>query len=77
MFQTLNESKLPKSSMRFGHFWHFSPKLKHFTSGSLWFQFCCHFHPKSKSGQIVQSTSSFFFFFLSISFLLMMGKMVF
>ncbi|KAJ0950066.1 hypothetical protein HanRHA438_Chr01g0045311 [Helianthus annuus] len=49
-------SKLPKWSLRFVHFCHFSPKLKPFESGSLWFQFCCHFHPKSKSGQIFQLT---------------------
>ncbi|KAJ0857166.1 hypothetical protein HanRHA438_Chr13g0586901 [Helianthus annuus] len=29
----------------------------------MWFQFCCHFHPKSKFGKIFQLTSSFFFIF--------------
>ncbi|MFS7893131.1 hypothetical protein Hanom_Chr00s000810g01663651 [Helianthus anomalus] len=28
----------------------------------MWFQFCCHFHPKSKSGQFFQFTSSLFVF---------------
>ncbi|MFS7999477.1 hypothetical protein Hanom_Chr12g01166631 [Helianthus anomalus] len=68
-------SKLPKWSLRFGHFCHFSSKLKPFESGSLWFQFCCHFHLKSQYGQIFQLTFSFFFF-LSFSSLLMKGKMV-
>ncbi|MFS7939271.1 hypothetical protein Hanom_Chr05g00449741 [Helianthus anomalus] len=47
-------------SLRFSHFYHFSPKLKPFESGSLWFQFCCHFHPKAKLSQIFQLTSKFF-----------------
>ncbi|MFS7974989.1 hypothetical protein Hanom_Chr10g00875241 [Helianthus anomalus] len=60
-------SKLLKWSPRFGHFCHFSLKLKHFESGSLWFQFGCHFHPKSESVQIFQVTSSFFVFFISFN----------
>ncbi|MFS7916428.1 hypothetical protein Hanom_Chr02g00177011 [Helianthus anomalus] len=55
-------------------FCHFSSKLKPFESGSMWFQFYCYFHPKSKSGQIFQLTSSFFCLFSS---LLMKDKMVF
>ncbi|MFS7943518.1 hypothetical protein Hanom_Chr06g00501201 [Helianthus anomalus] len=39
-------SKLPFWSLRFGQFCHFSPNLKPFASGYLWFQFCCHFGPK-------------------------------
>ncbi|MFS8005052.1 hypothetical protein Hanom_Chr13g01232941 [Helianthus anomalus] len=35
--------------MWFGHFCHFSPKLKLFAYGSLWFQLYCHFGPKMKS----------------------------
>ncbi|MFS8027272.1 hypothetical protein Hanom_Chr16g01496731 [Helianthus anomalus] len=58
-------SKLSKWFLSFDHFCHFNLKLKPFEAGSLWFQFCCHFHPKSKSGQIFQLTSSFFVFFLS------------
>ncbi|MFS7941670.1 hypothetical protein Hanom_Chr06g00478971 [Helianthus anomalus] len=38
--------------MRFGHFYYFSSKLKHFASGSLWFQFYYHFCPKLKLGHI-------------------------
>ncbi|MFS7952938.1 hypothetical protein Hanom_Chr07g00612801 [Helianthus anomalus] len=41
-----SKSKLPFWSLWFGHFCHFSPKLKFFASGSLWFQFYCHFGPK-------------------------------
>ncbi|KAJ0512053.1 hypothetical protein HanIR_Chr11g0558921 [Helianthus annuus] len=48
-------------SLRFGHF---CPKLKLFEFRSLWFQFFCHCHPKSKSGKIFQLTSSFFCLFL-------------
>ncbi|MFS7921609.1 hypothetical protein Hanom_Chr03g00239001 [Helianthus anomalus] len=59
--------------MRFGHFYRFSSKLKPFESGSLWFQFCCHFHSRAKSGQIYQLISDFF---LSFSSLLMKGKIV-
>ncbi|KAJ0579410.1 putative alpha/Beta hydrolase [Helianthus annuus] len=45
-------SKLSEWSLRFDHFCHFSSKLKpfEFESGSLWFQLCCHFHQKAKSG---------------------------
>ncbi|MFS7955673.1 hypothetical protein Hanom_Chr07g00645401 [Helianthus anomalus] len=39
-------SKLSFCSLRFGHFCHFSPNLKPFASGSLWFHFNCHFGPK-------------------------------
>ncbi|MFS7945753.1 hypothetical protein Hanom_Chr06g00527871 [Helianthus anomalus] len=39
-------SKLPFWSLWFGHFCHFSLKLKLFAYGSLWFQFYCHFGPK-------------------------------
>ncbi|MFS7970956.1 hypothetical protein Hanom_Chr09g00827001 [Helianthus anomalus] len=46
------KSKVPFWSLRFGHFCHFSPKLKLFVSGSLWFQFYCHFGPKMESGHI-------------------------
>ncbi|MFS7950418.1 hypothetical protein Hanom_Chr07g00582961 [Helianthus anomalus] len=45
-------SKLPFWSLRFGHFCHFSTKLKLFTFRSLWFHFYCHFGPKVKSCHI-------------------------
>ncbi|KAF5798044.1 hypothetical protein HanXRQr2_Chr07g0288021 [Helianthus annuus] len=35
----------------------------------MWFQFCCHFHPKQNSDQIFHLTSSFFFFFFFVFFL--------
>ncbi|MFS8010054.1 hypothetical protein Hanom_Chr14g01292461 [Helianthus anomalus] len=41
----LIKSKLLFWSLWFGHFCHFSPKLKLFALESLWFQFCCHFGP--------------------------------
>ncbi|MFS8014109.1 hypothetical protein Hanom_Chr15g01340751 [Helianthus anomalus] len=47
-----NKNKLLKCYLRFDHFCRFSTKLKSFESGYLWFQFCCHFHPKAKSGHI-------------------------
>ncbi|MFS8030045.1 hypothetical protein Hanom_Chr17g01529501 [Helianthus anomalus] len=56
-------SKLPFWSLRFGHFCHFSPKLKSFTSGSLWFQLYCHFGPKIKLGHICLIKSCNFFSF--------------
>ncbi|MFS7901862.1 hypothetical protein Hanom_Chr01g00004571 [Helianthus anomalus] len=56
-------SKLSKWYLRFHRFCHFSLKVKLFEYGSLWFQFCCHFHPKAKSDQIFQLRSSFFVFF--------------
>ncbi|MFS7975770.1 hypothetical protein Hanom_Chr10g00884621 [Helianthus anomalus] len=31
--------------------------MKSFEFESLWYQFCCHFHPKLKSGQIHKFTS--------------------
>ncbi|KAF5780848.1 putative glycosyl transferase, family 31 [Helianthus annuus] len=62
-------SKLPFWSLRFGHFCHFSPKLKPFAFGSLWFQFYCHFGPKVKSGHICLIKSCHFVLFLR-------GKMV-
>ncbi|MFS7981781.1 hypothetical protein Hanom_Chr10g00954991 [Helianthus anomalus] len=65
-------SKLLKMSLGFGHFCHFSPKLKYFESGSMWFRFCSHFHPKAKSGQIFQLIFSFFFFSLHFN----KGKMI-
>ncbi|MFS7959865.1 hypothetical protein Hanom_Chr08g00696151 [Helianthus anomalus] len=46
------KSKLSFWYLRFDHFSHFSPKLKPFASGSLWFQFYCYFGPKMKSGHI-------------------------
>ncbi|MFS7992032.1 hypothetical protein Hanom_Chr12g01077521 [Helianthus anomalus] len=52
---------MPKWSLRFGYFCHFSSKLKSFESVSLWFQFYCHFYLKSKSGQIFELTFNFFF----------------
>ncbi|MFS8030466.1 hypothetical protein Hanom_Chr17g01534401 [Helianthus anomalus] len=55
----LLKSKLPFWSLRFGHFCHFSPKLKLFASGSLWFQFCCHFDPKARSAEISQKNPIF------------------
>ncbi|MFS7929026.1 hypothetical protein Hanom_Chr04g00327731 [Helianthus anomalus] len=55
--------------MWFGHFCHFSPKLKSFASGSLWFQFYCHVGPKMKSCHICLIKSCYFVFFLG-------GKMV-
>ncbi|MFS7915961.1 hypothetical protein Hanom_Chr02g00171511 [Helianthus anomalus] len=63
------KSKLLFWSLRFGHFCHFSPKLKHFVSGSLWFQFYCHFGPKVKSDHIYLIKSYYFFLFLR-------GKMI-
>ncbi|MFS8019348.1 hypothetical protein Hanom_Chr15g01402751 [Helianthus anomalus] len=63
------KSKLPFWSLRFSHFCHFSPKLKLFTSGSLWFQFYCHFGPKVKSDHIYLITSCYFVLFFR-------GKMV-
>ncbi|MFS7955143.1 hypothetical protein Hanom_Chr07g00639171 [Helianthus anomalus] len=51
--------------MRFSHFCHFSLKLKPFASGSLWFQFYCHFGPKMKSGYICLIKSYNFVIFLS------------
>ncbi|MFS8032446.1 hypothetical protein Hanom_Chr17g01557881 [Helianthus anomalus] len=60
-------------SLWFGHFCHFSPKLKLFASGSLWFQFCCHFGPKMKSGHICLIKFCYFVLFrkgkMIISFL--------
>ncbi|MFS8033944.1 hypothetical protein Hanom_Chr17g01575471 [Helianthus anomalus] len=50
--------------MWFGHFCHFSPKLKLFASGSLWFQFYCHFGPKMKSDHISLIKSCNFVIFL-------------
>ncbi|MFS7972365.1 hypothetical protein Hanom_Chr09g00843881 [Helianthus anomalus] len=58
-------SKLQFWSMRFGHFCHFSSKLKLFASGSLWFQFYCHFGPKMKSGHICLIKSCNFVIFLT------------
>ncbi|MFS7929825.1 hypothetical protein Hanom_Chr04g00336971 [Helianthus anomalus] len=58
-FNYFSLSKLPKWSLRFGHFYHFSPKLKPFESRSLWFQFCCDFQPKAKPRQIFQLTFIF------------------
>ncbi|MFS7971776.1 hypothetical protein Hanom_Chr09g00836861 [Helianthus anomalus] len=49
-------SKLLFWSMMFEQFCHFSLNLKAFKSGSLLFQFCCHFGPISKSAQIVQKS---------------------
>ncbi|MFS7959864.1 hypothetical protein Hanom_Chr08g00696141 [Helianthus anomalus] len=54
------ESKLSFWSTWFGHFCHFSPKLKFFVCGSLWFQFYCHFGPKIKSGHICLIKSCYF-----------------
>ncbi|MFS7945935.1 hypothetical protein Hanom_Chr06g00530051 [Helianthus anomalus] len=59
----LVKSRLQKWSLRYGHFCHFSSKLKTFESGFMWFQFCCHFHPKSKFNKIFQLIFSFFFVF--------------
>ncbi|MFS7978784.1 hypothetical protein Hanom_Chr10g00919501 [Helianthus anomalus] len=64
-------SKLWFGPLRFGHFCRFSSKLKSFESGSLWFQFSCHFNLKIKSTQIAQIKSWFFVIFLR----LMKGKM--
>ncbi|MFS8002658.1 hypothetical protein Hanom_Chr13g01204681 [Helianthus anomalus] len=47
----------------------FLPKLKPFTSRSLWFQFYCHFCLKMKSGHICLLKSCYLSFFLT-------GKMV-
>ncbi|MFS7965148.1 hypothetical protein Hanom_Chr08g00758701 [Helianthus anomalus] len=55
--------KLPFWSLLFGHFCHFSPKLKLFAIGSLWFQFYCHFDPKMKSGHICLIKSCYFVLF--------------
>ncbi|MFS7972131.1 hypothetical protein Hanom_Chr09g00841151 [Helianthus anomalus] len=58
------KSKLLFWSLRFGHFCHFSLKLKLFASGSLWFQFYCHFGPKMKSDHIYLIKSCNFVIFL-------------
>ncbi|MFS7946807.1 hypothetical protein Hanom_Chr06g00540621 [Helianthus anomalus] len=67
------KSKLPFWSLWFGHFCHFSPKIKLFVSRSLWFQFYCHFGPKMKSGHICLIKSCYFVLFrrgkMIISFL--------
>ncbi|MFS7906652.1 hypothetical protein Hanom_Chr01g00061781 [Helianthus anomalus] len=55
--------------MMFGHFYHFSPKLKHFASGSLWFHIYCHFGLKVKSSHIYLIKPCYFVLFLT-------GKMV-
>ncbi|MFS7964173.1 hypothetical protein Hanom_Chr08g00747101 [Helianthus anomalus] len=55
--------------MMFGYFYHFSAKLKPFKSGSLWFQFYCHFGPKVKFVHICLIKSWYFVIFLR-------GKMV-
>uniref|UniRef100_A0A251U5V9 Uncharacterized protein n=1 Tax=Helianthus annuus TaxID=4232 RepID=A0A251U5V9_HELAN len=34
-------------------FCHFSPNLKLFKSGSLWFAFCCHFSPNLKNSHFL------------------------
>ncbi|MFS7903189.1 hypothetical protein Hanom_Chr01g00021051 [Helianthus anomalus] len=45
MYHILIWSKQLFWSPSFVHFCHFSPKLKPFASGSLWFQFYYHFGP--------------------------------
>ncbi|MFS7967657.1 hypothetical protein Hanom_Chr09g00788291 [Helianthus anomalus] len=62
-------SKLPFWSLRFGHFFHYNPKLKPFAPGSPWFRFYCHFGPKVKSGHICRIKSCYFILFLR-------GKMI-
>ncbi|MFS7907247.1 hypothetical protein Hanom_Chr01g00069021 [Helianthus anomalus] len=62
-------SKLSCWSLRFGHFCHFSPKLKLFESVFPSFQFYCHFGPKVKSGHICLIKSWY-------SVLFLRGKMV-
>ncbi|MFS7948202.1 hypothetical protein Hanom_Chr06g00557191 [Helianthus anomalus] len=48
----------------FGHFCHFSPKLKLFKSVSLLFHFYCHFDPKIKSPLIwLLKSGNFVFYF--------------
>ncbi|MFS8024838.1 hypothetical protein Hanom_Chr16g01468051 [Helianthus anomalus] len=56
-------SKLSFWSLRFGHFCHFSRKLKSFASVSMWFHFYCHFDTKAKLAQISKKTSLFCPFF--------------
>ncbi|MFS8024649.1 hypothetical protein Hanom_Chr16g01465871 [Helianthus anomalus] len=56
-------NKLSFWSLRFGHFCHFSPKLKSLKSGSLWFHFYCHFGPKIKSPLIWLLKSDYFVFY--------------
>ncbi|MFS7989587.1 hypothetical protein Hanom_Chr11g01048691 [Helianthus anomalus] len=63
-FQKIKKSKLPFWSLRFGNFCYFSPKLKLFSSGSLWFKFYCHFSPKMKSGHTCLIKSCNFVIFL-------------
>ncbi|MFS7923446.1 hypothetical protein Hanom_Chr03g00260791 [Helianthus anomalus] len=46
----------------FSQFCHFSPNLKPFASGFLWFRFCCHFSPKAKSTQISRINPAIFSF---------------
>ncbi|MFS8002447.1 hypothetical protein Hanom_Chr13g01202171 [Helianthus anomalus] len=55
--------------MSFGHIFHFSSKLKSFASGSLWFEFYCHFRLKVKSDYIYLIKCCYFVIFL-------MGKMI-
>ncbi|MFS8027276.1 hypothetical protein Hanom_Chr16g01496791 [Helianthus anomalus] len=63
------KGKLSFWSLSFGHFSHFNPNLKHFVSGSMWFQFYCHFDLKVKSCHIYLIKSYYFVLFLR-------GKMV-
>ncbi|MFS7982666.1 hypothetical protein Hanom_Chr10g00965481 [Helianthus anomalus] len=65
-------SKLPFWSLWVGHFCQFSSKLKLFASGSMCFQFYCHFGPKMKSVHICLIKSCYFVLFrrgkMTISF---------
>ncbi|MFS7966037.1 hypothetical protein Hanom_Chr16g01439471 [Helianthus anomalus] len=53
---------MPFWSLKFGHFCHYSPKLKSFVSLFLWFQYYCHFGPKVKSDHICLIRSCYFVF---------------
>ncbi|MFS7963037.1 hypothetical protein Hanom_Chr08g00733451 [Helianthus anomalus] len=53
-------NKLPFSFLRFSHF---ISKLKTFISGSLWFEFYCHFGRKMKSSYICLIKSFHFVIF--------------
>ncbi|MFS7968759.1 hypothetical protein Hanom_Chr09g00801301 [Helianthus anomalus] len=59
----ITKSKLSFLSLRFDHVCHFSPKLKPFKSGSLWFHFYCHFGQKVNSTDICLIKLCYFLIF--------------
>ncbi|MFS7920895.1 putative prenylated rab acceptor P [Helianthus anomalus] len=58
-------SKLPFWSLWFGYFCYFSPNLKLFKSGSLWFTFIAILIQNSKTFFLLLEPAYFFFFFTS------------